>query len=286
MKIGKPRRERVIVSILFVFIALVFTGAFFVPPIPQDPAYHQFSDQREVLRIPNFWNVITNFPFFVVGVWCLVEMKRITLPADFSRYRLHFIVFFAGVLLVSWGSAYYHLDPSNRTLVWDRLPMTVAFMAFCCAVVGERMSRVWGVRLLWPLIVVGVLSVAYWHVTESQGVGDLRPYGLVQFLPMLLIPLLLVTRPARILSNGLVWLVLAAYALAKVAEHYDADIFSALGFISGHSIKHLLAALGAYCLLLALKTTAIRASKNERRQISRAAESSQALPTKSRSTPV
>jgi hypothetical protein len=38
-----------------------------LPPIPQDPSYHQFADQRTLLGIPNFWNVVSNLPFVLVG---------------------------------------------------------------------------------------------------------------------------------------------------------------------------------------------------------------------------
>ena len=38
-----------------------------LPPIAQDPTYHQFADQRTLLGIPNFWNVVSNLPFVLVG---------------------------------------------------------------------------------------------------------------------------------------------------------------------------------------------------------------------------
>ena len=36
--------------------------------IPQNPAYHQFADQRTLLGVPHFWNVVSNFIFVLVGV--------------------------------------------------------------------------------------------------------------------------------------------------------------------------------------------------------------------------
>ena len=77
---------------------------------------------------------------------------------------------------------------SNATLVWDRLSITVSFMAFFVIVYGETVSVRTARMMLGPLVGLGIVSVFYWHITESQGVGDLRLYGLVQFLPMLLIP--------------------------------------------------------------------------------------------------
>src|SRR2546430_1898790 len=97
---------------------------------------------------------------------------------------------------VGFGSAYYHYAPSTPTLVWDRLPMTVAFMALFAMVVRDRISESCGRVLLWPLVLAGVTSVGYWHWSEFHGRGDLRAYAVIEFLPMLLMPLL------RILSTG------------------------------------------------------------------------------------
>jgi hypothetical protein len=35
-------------------------------------------------------------------------------------------LFFAGVTAVGVGSTYYHLNPDNATLVWDRLPVSLS----------------------------------------------------------------------------------------------------------------------------------------------------------------
>ena len=47
-----------------------------LPPIRLDPAYHQFSDQRALFKIPNFWNVASNLPFVAVGPWGLRVVFR------------------------------------------------------------------------------------------------------------------------------------------------------------------------------------------------------------------
>ncbi len=41
-----------------------------------------------------------------------------------------------------------------------------------------------------PTLAIGIASVFYWQRTEAQGVGDLRLYALVQFLLMLIIPII------------------------------------------------------------------------------------------------
>ncbi|MDD2770464.1 MAG: ceramidase domain-containing protein [Methylococcus sp.] len=238
--------------LLLVLAGLAVTGALFVPAIPQDLAYHRFADGTARFGIPHFWNVVSNLPFFVIGLAGLLEVYR-GRPAILAEFRVAYLIFFAGVALLGPGSAYYHLNPNNATLVWDRLPMTIAFMALFAIVVAEYLSVPLGRRLLWPLLAIGVVSVFYWDFTEARSRGDLRLYGLVQFLPMVLIPpILLLFRP-RFGGTAYLWAVLGAYAAAKAAELLDEPIFRMFHPLSGHALKHLLAAFGVYIFLAAIR---------------------------------
>jgi len=153
--------------------------------------------------------------------------------------RWMWTTFFAGVTLVGFGSAYYHLNPCDATLVWDRLPMTIAFMSFFAALIAERCNERVATWLFAPLLAFGIGSVMYWYYTN-----DLRWYALVQFGPMLVIPILLLARPSRYLRTSNVWIVLAWYEAAKVLERADAVVFSLSGGVSGHTLKHFAAAAG------------------------------------------
>jgi len=221
----------------------------FCSPIAQDPAYHLFADHRTLITIPNFWNVMSNLPFVVVGVMGF----RVSLQIPEDPLRNAWLVFFAGIFLTAFGSGYYHLAPDNDSLAWDRLTMTIGFMSFVAIVIGEYVSVAWGRRLLVPLLIVGAASVFYWIHTESLGSGDLRPYAVVQFLPMLLIPIIVIARRSHSdLGVYIAWMI-AFYIVAKVAEHYDAEIFAAGNLLSGHALKHILAALAPACLLVGLR---------------------------------
>ncbi len=222
-------------------------GTFLLDPIPQDPAYHEFADQRELVGLANFWNVATNLPFLLIGVFGLLRLARL----GSSPLGLHYAVLCTGVALVAFGSAYYHRDPSNAALVWDRLPMTVAFMALFSAVIADRMSWLVGRALLWPLVVLGISSVAWWIRTEAASQGDLRFYAIVQFLPILLMPLIVMMWSGTGIGIASRWLgaALGAYAGAKLCEYFDAAILDATGLLSGHSLKHLLAALAAWWII-------------------------------------
>ncbi len=131
--------------------------------------------------------------------------------------------------------------------------MTIGFMALTTGLISEYLYRELQKKIFYPLLFVGFISVLYWYYTEQQGRGDLRLYVLVQFLPMLLIPLVALTHQSRFAQNNLLIGVILFYLLAKLTEHYDHTIHQALGFISGHSIKHLLAAAATYLVLIMLK---------------------------------
>lgn len=200
----------------------------FLPPIAQDESYHAFADQRTIWAVPNFWNVVSNFPFAIVGVWGLWRLR-----GSIAR------VLCAGLLLTCAGSAYYHLAPSDARLIWDRLPMTLVFMSFLAGVIAEGRSPRWETLILSPLLFLGVASISWWKTS-----GDLLPYVLVQFGPAIIM------QPAFWRATGKRWLWKGAtlYAAAKIAELYDPSIYSALPW-SGHTWKHLLGAAAGFCIV-------------------------------------
>lgn len=238
-------------KIFFGIAGMAILLLFSTNPVPQDPEYHNFADQRLLFGIPDFWNVVSNIPYLLIGITGMHFTLTKPVPGGLPELRQNYFLFFTGVFLVGIGSAWYHWSPSNESLVWDRLPMTMAFMAFFSAVLGEFYSTKAANVTLWPLIACGCLSVLYWIYTEQTGTGDLRPYAAVQFLPMILIPAILLTQESRFKSNRLVWWFMTAYLVAKIAEQYDAEIFNLIS-ISGHTLKHLVSAAGIYLYYLAL----------------------------------
>lgn len=224
-----------------------------VDPIPQDATYHLFADARAFLGVPNFANVVSNAGFAVVGVmgllWILRRGARLFPDRSHARpYRL----FFVGVGLVSLGSAYYHWAPSNETLLWDRLPMAVAFMSLSSAVVADRVhARAGNGWLLALLVALGLASLLHWHWTESIGRGDLRLYALVQFYPMLAIPVICLLFPERHYTAGryIAWII-GWYGLSKLLEFLDHEVFALSShLVSGHTLKHIAAAVATYVAL-------------------------------------
>ncbi len=237
--------------ILLVLSAVLAAGVIIDQgPIPQDVNYHLFVDTREIWAIPNFWNVVTNIPFALVGLLGIYQLRKPGRLGFLDQTATAYTLLFFGTFLVAFGSSYYHLEPNNQTLVWDRLPMTIAFMALFSIIISEFLSIRSGKALLIPLILAGMLSVLYWHISEIHGNGDLRFYALVQFYPMLAIPIILVCFRSRCTHVQAYWWLLVLYLTAKFFEYFDGEVYEVLGFISGHSLKHLFAALGIYVLLL------------------------------------
>ncbi len=222
-----------------------------LPRMDLSPSYHQFADQRTALGIPRFMDVVSNLPFLLVGLYgiAVVARRRRQLFVD-SREQFPVFVLFLGVTLVAFGSGYYHLQPDNPRLFWDRLPMTVAFMGLVSAMIAERISVRLGLVLTPVLLLAGAASLLYWRWTDALGAPDLRPYGFVQAYPLLALILLLLLFPPRYTrSRDYAW-VLALYVAAKLFEVGDRVVFRwTSGIVSGHTLKHLAAAAACYVLV-------------------------------------
>jgi hypothetical protein len=188
-----------------------------------------------------------------VGVWGLVVLFT---PGKIkfldSRARWLYVVAFAALILTAWGSAYYHLAPDNARLVWDRIPINIVFMALLAAVIAERVTVNTGLALFPVLELVGVGSLLYWRASELQGHGDLRFYAAVQ-VDAILILLLALLLPARYTRGSDFVIVVGFYALAKIFEEADRQIFALGHLVSGHTLKHIAAAAAGYWVLRMLE---------------------------------
>ena len=205
-------------------------------PIPQSSAYHDFADQRARFGVPNFGDVASNLAFLAIGAWGLACAPR----WKASEARLSWGILFAATILLSIGSATYHLSPSNETLVWDRLAISAICATLLVALLTENVAPCIHRFALAPALLLAAGSVAYWHLSD-----DLRLYIWVQLAPLLAIPALIALFPAP--YSHRVWLLfgLACYGVAKLAELADAAVFElCAGTLSGHTVKHLLAGAG------------------------------------------
>ena len=239
-------------SLLVGMTLAAIVGVMLLDPIPQPLSYHEFADRRTFVGIPNLLDVVSNLPFLLIGLAGLMQLAARKLQSD-AELRPAIALFYLGVILTAFGSIFYHLRPDNASLVWDRLPMTLAFMGLFALVAGEYINLYLGRLLLWPLLTIGICSVLWWQYTEQLGQGDLRFYGLVQFLPMLLLPLVLLLYQRRWSRSTDYWMVAGWYLTAKLLEFFDRSVYNLTGGVSGHTLKHLAAAMAAWQLLRMLR---------------------------------
>lgn len=223
----------------------------FAPRLAQPLWYHDFADQRCLLCVPHALNVLSNAPFVLAGAWGVGyllwarELPGFRNPAE----RWPYVAFFLLIALTGFGSAYYHSLPNNDRLMWDRLPLAMAFMALLAIIIAERIDRRAGMLLLVPLTLLGAGSVIYWHVTEGLDRGDLRPYLLVQFGSIAALPFILAMFPPRYTGSADLVAALGWYVGAKVLEVLDKPIYSLGHLVSGHTLKHLAAAVSGFLIL-------------------------------------
>ena len=242
--------------LLVVFTLSSIAAATLLPALPQPLDYHDFADQRTMLGIDHFLDVASNIGFLVVGVAGLVIVARRRTRFEFAVERWPYTVFFTGMALTAAGSAWYHLAPDNEALAWDRLPMTVAFMSLIAAQVVERISIRAGIALLVPMLLIGAASVLYWISTERVGAGNVVPYLVLQVYAVAALLLIALSQPSRYTRGTDIYWVFGAYLAAKLFEYLDREILALGHLVSGHSLKHLAAALAGLvvCRTLVLRT--------------------------------
>ncbi|MDH3973513.1 MAG: alkaline phytoceramidase [Deltaproteobacteria bacterium] len=224
-------------------------------PIAQNNNYHIFADNRRIFGLPNGMDVLSNSAFIFTGLSGIAALLTINNGGGHITGFTSYLTFFIGLCLTAFGSAWYHVKPDNKRLVWDRIPMTIAFAGFFCSVLSEVVSAAAGKFLLLPLLMVGVVSVFYWAWSEKKGRGDLRPYVIVQFLPMVLVPVILVFYDTHAAYWPYILWLLLFYALAKMFEYFDELVYSWGNVVSGHTLKHLFAAAGTLSIVEMLRNS-------------------------------
>lgn len=220
-----------------------------IKPI-QLPNYHNFADQRSWLGVPHAWNVLSNVVFAFAGIWglfLLLSAKQVQFYD--SRERWFWLGVSLGLFLTALGSTYYHLAPDNFRLVWDRLPMSLVFMSFMAALIGERINIYLGLWL-WPVLIgMGLCSVLLWRASALQGNEDLRFYMGIQIVTILVALVMLISK-SPYNRNWDLAIIILCYGLAMLFDVSDPQIYKITGnVISGHTLKHLMAGLAGVWLI-------------------------------------
>ncbi len=234
-----PLKQKLLLALTLISVVLMWNRL----PLTDRESYFNFADTRSLFFIPNAGDVLSNIPFLIVGLWglFLVSNFRSLLP----EYKLGIRIIALGILLTCFGSMYFHLNPNRVTLFWDRLPMTIAFMGLVILLIVDRLSQKEGRRLSYPLLALGLVTILGWHFE----VLSLRPYLVVQFGCLVFSMLTAIFTPSNLVKNKSIFLAIGLYILAKITEGFDLVIYQNLNFlVSGHTLKHLLAALALSCI--------------------------------------
>jgi len=233
--------------LLLVCLALLAT-ALFGPSASQPVHYHQFADQRAWWGLPFAADLLSNIPFALAGtggIWCF----WVSPPRALSNVqRAMILLFFAGLLLTAAASSWYHWQPDDAGLAIDRCGMAIAFAGVLGLAAAGRVSERAGAALGLAVLLLAPLAIKSWATT-----GNVLPWATLQFGGMVLILWASLLRPRRT-ALAIRWsLVIVGYTAAKLFEMNDHEIYQLTGhLVSGHTLKHLLAAVAALPVVVAV----------------------------------
>ena len=237
---------------LLLAVAALAALAALLPATGLPAGYHDFADQRTLLGLPHALDVLSNLPFAVMGAWGLWWLRRVPLDRLGTAQRGLAGLFFIGLIATAFCSSGYHLDPHDAGLCIDRVCMSLAFAGLLGLAAADRISARAGVALA-ALVAVAAPATA---LVAWLG-GNMTPWAVLQGGGLVLLAALALRRPQpRALGFSIIG-VIAFYAVAKALELADAPVFALTQqLISGHSAKHLVAALAAWPVVRALQSLA------------------------------
>jgi hypothetical protein len=220
---------------LFVLLRLV------LGPLAQQASYHDLADTRMLGPVPRAGDVLSNLAILAAGLWGATLGPRLRADDD---ERIAWRVLVGATIATALGSAWYHLAPSDATLAWDRLPMSLVMAATLALVLADRVDARFAREALLPFGAVGTASVAWWAAT-----GDLTLYAVVRVGTGAAIVVLLILRPGRTRGAEWLWGAIALDVAMTLFERFDRAVWTATGELaSGHNVKHLLAGAVLACV--------------------------------------
>jgi hypothetical protein len=235
------------ISFLTGLIILILL-AIFLPSIEQNQNYHNFADQRVLFGVNNAFDTLSNLAFIIVGALGLVNFYNNQYIKISNSFSVILNLFFISIILTGLGSSFYHLSPNDFTLVFDRLAMSLVFASILVMLAYLKISPRFGLHTLAELLILAPLTVLIWKFN-----GNLTPYVVLQFGGIILVILTLLLTKTRMQGPCFTSLIIL-YGAAKLAEFYDEKIFNlSQNLISGHTLKHLIAALAVIIFISPLK---------------------------------
>lgn len=252
------RRE----TILAIGLAVLGAAAVIGPHVGEPAEYQRFVDGRVWLGVPQAGDVLSNLAFLVAGIAGAWSLWRVPARALGNMERAMAALFFAGLTIAAMCSAWYHLHPDGARLVVDRTGMAIAFAGLLGLAAATHVSERAGAS-----VGLGLLLAAPAAIHAAAG-GELLPWALLQFGGLAALCVAASCRPLP-LALRVNWLaVVAIYCVAKLAEVNDASLFEWTGhLLSGHTLKHLVAAFAAWPLIAALRARCVQNGGRDQRRV-------------------
>jgi hypothetical protein len=230
---------------LLFFLGILYIVAWKSLPSTDLQSYFGFADGRSFFGVVNALDVLSNLGFLLVGANGIFAVLKNR--ARFSRVMLFLgIALSVATVMTCLGSMFFHWNPNAENLFWDRLPMTLGFSTVVAIVVADRVDEKIALWILGALVFAGLYSI----VGYGRGWVSLRPYAALQFGSVAFVALAALVLPQKHhFRNASLWFAVFWYSVAKVFEAADRVVFDVLGVVSGHTLKHLFAALAIYRVL-------------------------------------
>lgn len=222
-----------------------------LPPVSRGPGFHNYADERSWLGIPYAGDVLSNLPFVLVG---LAGLQVVPLLAP--RSRVVAALMSGAFVGVGFGSGLYHMHRTDLTLVLDWLPIVLVLSWLTALVISDRIGVRAGRAAAWLLPAAAVATVMVWWLGGGTTGGDMRWYVGLQLSLVVITPAVALMYPAGLLGTRELLLAVACFLAARTVNLYDHALLDAIG-ISGHSLKHLFAALASWCVIRSIRRAAV-----------------------------
>ena len=243
--------------ILLAAVLGLLAVALIAPGITQGAHHHAFADQRVLRGIPFAMDVLSNLSFALWGIAGAAGLHSLSRHSRLNTEHALAGLFFAGLLVTSAASAWYHLQPDDAGLGVDRLAMVVAFASLLGLATAGRISHRAGAAVSAAVLILGPLSIWFWLAS-----GNVLPWLVIQFGGMALMVWMAGVKPLPGALPVRWGVVVAVYAVAKLLEMADHQVYDFTGhLVSGHSLKHLVASFAAWPVVVAV-AAAHNASRN------------------------
>lgn len=229
------------------------------PRIPHSSTHHIFADMRNFLGVPNTLNVLTTYPYLLIGVpglvFCLSgSCFGISLKGEVWGW----VLFYVGIATAAFGSAYYHLKPDDDRVIWDRLPMMISTASLLCNLIIERVDERVGISWLISLLMLVSVSAVF-----ERAFDDLRLFIIFHFIPCIAIPILVFLFPPKYTHSAYWFWAAGFYLLSRFESLADMKVYSVDKYIiSGHSLEHLCLAMVPLVLTVMLWLRSIKISRD------------------------